>query len=872
MTEDPTPRRPLFRRAILRARNVSHVGRGARPVGQIALLPVFLLIASLSVGAVRDVHPANAGPALGDHTALSWREGAPYFTSARYAAERRFLRVETGRFSADFDTEQIAVVGFLAHATPRNEASATAAALEGALLPAAKLTLGVRVADTLFICRGRNPLTLDSHGHPARPLEFPVRVIESGRYFQKFALHDLDFRCAAGARLAASAWLEISIWPDRLSLTLVVRPEQTLTAADALLRLETGGGNDASRIEAPATWAAGHEHRATLTLSSEATALAPTEPADAAIRVIGAAPVRATVRWSAEELCHVVRLESPEWPTPTEGHYPMAMLDAWESTAVEIENRSSAPLRLPLLFEHAPPKSLTGFVPLLLDAAGWPLGFPVQISKNWHQVGPEAALPHAGPWMHGRAWLHVPAQSRVALRYGVTFARWGGLPTASLAQLSLVGWGHNGFWEQFALGAFGESLCFQPGRAMRRALLADLRPLLQRGFAQDERWAWPANVGGGDILVRYDARGRYVPFKRNVTRHVSPGPNLAHLVHEEIAADEAIRGRVEVFLPRTDDHVRVYLKIRYDALRRTPFSRLAFFELGAEHYNEADATALAWGDAARLGAEYTGASVRATPLAPWPAMGEAPWISLHGEKRDDTARTGQASRGLIVRAWQARLGGQSAPTPTFAATLTRPAKAHLGAAIVPPAGLTALEPGDYVEMLLELVALPLAAERYYGSNESFHAALAAHANTWRIVQREASRNRPMLRDASVAPAPTWPLTLAGPAEKQREISFTLEGGLGWVPVRLTGLRTPKGIELFRVNRAGRERVEQGDPARPFWQADFDPAKHTWSITYNLPAPDLPTRYVATLTSDEQVTPSSTPPPRVETRTTAESAP
>ena len=148
---------------------------------------------------------------------------------------------------------------------------------------------------------------------------------------------------------------------------------------------------------------------------------------------------------------------------------------------------------------------------------------------------------------------------------GVVALHWA---TTSLAQLSLAGWGHNGFWEQFALGSFGESFCFQPARVMRRALLTDLRPLFQRGFTRDERWGWPSNVGGGDTLVRYDPQGRYVAGKREVTRHVSHGPNLAQLDYEELSADEAVRSRVSVFLPQADDHVRVYLRLRYDVLRR----------------------------------------------------------------------------------------------------------------------------------------------------------------------------------------------------------------------------------------------------------------------------------------------------------------
>jgi hypothetical protein len=493
---------------------------------------------------------------------------------------------------------------------------------------------------------------------------------------------------------------------------------------------------------------------------------------------------------------------------------------------------------------------------MLVDARGQPTGIPVQISKNWHRARAGVELPYAGPWMHGRTSLHLAPHSRLVLRYGTTFARWGGLPSASLAQLSLVGWGHNGFWDQFALGGFGESFCFQPARVMRRSLLTDIRPLFQRGFARDERWAWTGNVGGGDTMVRLDPAGRYVPFQRNVTRYVSHGPNLAHLAYEEVSADAAVRSRVEVFLPRTDDCVRVYLKVNYTVSRPVEFSRLALFQLGADYYNDANHTLIAWGDANGLTAEHQPTPKPGARLLPaWEARGEQPWISLHGEPRADLERTGQASRVLVVREWRAVLGGQTVAAPFFAAVGSSGSKSRLAAELVPPPGLTALAAGDHVSMLLALVVLPRTAERYYGPAPDLSAALAAGANTWKLAHREAAAKRPVLRLPDHTEARGWPLAV--PAGAGPETAFTLHGGLGWIPVRLTGLDRPEGVELWRVTRAGREKVVQGDPDRAYWQTDYDDADARWTLTYNLPATATPAHYVALRRVPE---PAILPPP------------
>lgn len=434
------PLTPFRRRAACR--------RGA------GLLAVLLWGGVAAAEVPRLVPVVAAMPQSADHTALSWREGPPYFTTAPYASERRFLRLATGHFTVEFDTERIALTGYAAHPRPIDEASANAALGRADPLPPAQLQLALHVDGAIYTCVGRRPLAYDGHGLPAQPLEFPVRLIEGGRYFQKFALHELDFRDPGGRRPPVAARLEVAAWPDRLAFTLIVKPERPLAGARAWLRLQTAGGRDASLAVAPANWAAGVDQRATLAVDAAGDAVAPAEAPGVAITVMPEDPqARAAVRWNPEEHAHEIRLAAPRWPAPAEGIYPESKLDALEVYAVELRNDSAEPRAVRLTFNFVPPHAITGCVPLLLDTAGRPTGVPVQVSKNWHQpragYGP---LPYAGPWFHGRTLLHLPPRSRVALRQATTFARWGGVPGASLAQLSLVGWGHNGFWDQFALG------------------------------------------------------------------------------------------------------------------------------------------------------------------------------------------------------------------------------------------------------------------------------------------------------------------------------------------------------------------------------------------------------------------------------------
>jgi hypothetical protein len=60
----------------------------------------------------------------------------------------------------------------------------------------------------------------------------------------------------------------------------------------------------------------------------------------------------------------------------------------------------------------------------------------------------------------------------------------------------------------------------------------------------------------------------------------------------------------------------------------------------------------------------------------------------------------------------------------------------------------------------------------------------------------------------------------------------ITGGLGYVPVTFTGLKSYRDAGLWRDDGDGR--VDQSVHGQDFWQADFDATTRTWSLTYNLP--------------------------------------
>ena len=212
---------------------------------------------------------------------------------------------------------------------------------------------------------------------------------------------------------------------------------------------------------------------------------------------------------------------------------------------------------------------------------------------------------YQGPWFHGFTLLRLPPKSQVELEFALTYARWGGVPAASHAQLCLIGWGTNQRWDQAAIGSWGESITYDPDICLNRSMIDDVRPLMVWGMDQPKaKWSWTNNVGGGDFLVYVDPKGKRQYLTRMRAWYASHGPNLTDVTYAGVSADGAIAARLNVLTPRSDDINRAIHRIRYDVLKPTPFRRLAFYQVGADNYNDHQFTTLARGDATGLAEEW----------------------------------------------------------------------------------------------------------------------------------------------------------------------------------------------------------------------------------------------------------------------------
>jgi len=693
-------------------------------------------------------------------------------------------------------------------------------------------------------------------------------LVESGRFFQRRYMPGLSWQKGVPKNRSS---LELAAWPDRLLILLRIRPEtavpdggleMTLTFKRPGLKLlgpgvfalkgKSDGGTVIFPVDGSSTgrrahgrvcsfrlqigkWPAGRERQLGIVLypagrgfSSLLKNAVGNERSPVKVTAVQTRPVRAdlTAAYDRQQGWHYVGLRN-DVPDKT----PAGRNNRIERVALTLANSSGHPRVVRLCFGKAHTFGITGISAIIRDAKGNPVGLPVQISKNWHTREPGR---YKGPWYRGLTMLTVPASTTLKIEYVSVNAHWGGAAAASHAQLCLVGWGSNQLWDEAALGSWGESICFEPDQGQRGGAVLDTRPLMVHamGDAPKRKWGWTHNVGGADFLVYYDPAGRKQYNSRMRTLYRRYCPVLTETVYAGRSHNRNIDLQYTTSLYRSNDITRGVYRFSYDIRRDTPFSRLVLFQCGGDDYSYTGERKFARGNADGLAAEWnTSWGRNRYKTRPAELAGRVPWISMHEAVRRKNDGGAWANRGVIIRSWDAKLGGRPA----------RPWAAERGAKvrgrdtslidILPPPGVTKLLKGDYVRAVVEHVVIPQYAKDYYGPNANLRAALAKHANTWRMIHREAVGNDldvKVTRGRLVRTRPTMIEARGNRAE------FTITGGLGYVPLTISGL-TDYMDPLLEIKTGDKwERIDQSVHGRDFWQCDYDAGTRTWAITYSIP--------------------------------------
>jgi hypothetical protein len=801
----------------------------------------------------------------GDYTCMWW----PYGWRGRSPEGHRVFCVQTNQYGLAFDLDRASLTHLGLIEKPLPEAQAIAEPNDAVFrLPKVRLSAVLEVAGRTY-----------SAVAVASKRDAP-RILDHGRYFVRMELLDVRFVDDAGKALAdLHARYEFVCWPDRVAVLLHIKPEESLrqprlsmslqfddrsiavvdAAPQARLVRSPGEASGGFAVLRPgrARWfdeaapgrggtvgvqtpeAVGWRGNRPRTFALIVVPIRPAEEAAIAERVrdelgpqaadtvtaCGIEPYRHPLEVAYDEMrgCYRVRLghhDSDDW-------WPGEDPNRLERVALALRNprNSSRTLRL-LLAKQEKFEGVVGMSPMIRDGDGFPTGLPVQISKNWHE----------STWFDGATILQMPPARTADMEFTLAYAQWGGVPAVSHAQLCLVGWGENQLWHQVAIGAYGEAICYDPDVCLQRSMIDDMRPLLVRAMKEKdwsaERCGWTNNVGGGDFLVLFNPKGERQYLARMKTAYTRYGPNLAEVAYAGTTPDDGADVRIVLRHYRSDDITRGLYHVRYDVRKGVTFGRLAFFQLGADLYNDHQFRKLARGNVDGSVEEWTpNVDGRGYEREGLVCEGKVPWFSLHEAVPDPKSPGAWANRGLIIRSWKARLGGRDVPVPIAGVHRTKDKVPSVLVELTPPPGVTRLEPGDFVEADLELIVLPMSAADYYGPNAALRDALKANANTWRMVQREAVGNN-LAVSASVGTVESaYPVRVRCDADGNA--SFTVSGGIGYVPLTIAGLRDYRRCVLEHRTPAGWVAVDQSVHGHDFWQTDYDAQSGLWDLTLNV---------------------------------------
>jgi len=648
-----------------------------------------------------------------------------------------------------------------------------------------------------------------------------VRLWESGRYVQHYEFMELDFRSLTGEQLPCGAHLDLVAWPGSLTFNLDVSAAQRYTNATMRLGLKSEAGTWRQEVNVEGPWKQGEQKSISMTCHVPSASKV-VRSARIAVNTEGGQSF--PVRFDENKNCYVASVNrlKRNWKT---GYTDIRDYDEFKISV----DSSGSKCAVPFLLDMRPPANVTGLCPILCDEDGRPSGIPVQLSKNWHYG-------RMGAYLMAYTMLPVDKSATYTLR--IVYGFYGKLPSASHSQLSLVGYGGNGRWDQLAIGCWGETICFDMDMSCVDIAITDIRMLMVRNGIKGDKWSWTDAGWGGDWLnIQDDTQKKY--FQNSLkTAYLSQGPCLTNVKHEGYyGTNKEVDFTARVQTLRTDDYSRVFQKLRYTFTRDVSARKIWLFKLGRT--GRYATPRIAYGnidgcieEVAVPGMLKKGQlfldNVTLTGSAPW-------WVALPGAIHTSGKDWGTGYRALIIRSYEAVVGGNTYSNPTISAPVFTANPTNLEIELLPPADVSTFSKGDSIELDLELITLPRVADDYYGPNEAFRRHLTENPRSWKTTYREAKGNDLKVEVSGGRKLENYPLVIQ--VEKP-DVTVTVKGGVGAVPIRFEGLKSSQGYRLYQVVNGKRAKFDQSVHGNDFWQTDYDATTNSYRMSFNLPLDGL----------------------------------
>lgn len=534
--------------------------------------------------------------------------------------------------------------------------------------------------------------------------------------------------------------------------------------------------------------------------------------------------------------------------------------DEYDRLKFTLTNNSNETVKVPIQFYKTGNFGVEGMAPFLRDAnTGEPIGVPVQLTKNWHAYSTnkndfnyaatnDPKRSWSDTWFHGYTVIEVPAGQTVSYEFCITYAKWGGVFASSHAQLCLSGWGGNyQQWETSAIGSFGESFCYDPETAHGRSFIDDIRPLTV--YSMGGKYGWTACNGGGNFLIYGSTTEVPMAFKQVKTWFKKQGPNLTEVVYTGVTLDGKIQFEITANLPRTNDASRVYHTFKYTFLQDTTFRRMAFYQFGADNYNDNRWDTMVVGDDNGPASFTIGGTTYAgefeTPTANYEGYiggkmqritleGDGLWFVFNKAVALPHKSGPAANRMLNVISYNANLNGKTYTKPSFNLRYTTNYNMPclLTELTVPEEVGNKIEAGSVVEGVVEYINLPVEKSDYYGPSPVMNGIPAEDFNTYKIAYTYAKGGKYTVSASVGTVIKNTPIYVEG-VKEDTVAQIAIKGGIGYVPITFTNVPTYSGYRLEKKVGDAWEMVDQSVNGNDYWQAYYDANKGTFELTFNV---------------------------------------
>lgn len=689
---------------------------------------------------------------------IYWENGLPIADLARRPdswanpdmAANPDIIIETGYYNLRFDSDDIDLTGYDA-----SEGSDYISALTEQVINFSDAAILLKAYKDGVAYTARTGVVEEAG-------QLHVHLIESGQFVQRFDHTGLVFTDSEGNELGASGYFELTAWPDRVVFTL-----------------DFSDVSDIERTTIQVTSPDGNKHLKDSFSSKINLAVKPQD--DQTLSTLSAGKYITQAYQAEDKEALAVTFDNDQYAfridlDPDSISYPSA-INRFDEYVIEVSNPTDSEANIPLVFNQTTIPTITGTVMTLAEYDdGRPTGIPVQISKNWHKTD-DYEHHHEGNWLRGSSMVTLAANSSKTFKLRVIYGYWDAVGAVSHAQLSLIGYGDTHWkWDESALGAWGESMTYDPNQAIAAAFIADVRPSwttpLNSATADHN---WTENLGGGDFLKYFDENGDYRWAKQIKTAYRWTGPNMTEVLYSGLSDNDKLRFTYTTQLVRSNDYHRRFHSYKYEILEDIKPTRFVYHQMAADYYKMTK-----FDNYYRGNGSYLYNSVEAE-------HGGNEYVnSLYFKQRwlaiDDTEASDEvhANRGII--SWESLLNGavQTPYVHSYGRTWGTDTTLF---DISADSTTKTYQAGDVIEGRLEFILPAELNSDYWGADQAFADRLKGYENAWQAIQDEHIYNNMSVTVTQGTLQQNYPVVIdAADATVLAAFTIPADKGIGHIPV------------------------------------------------------------------------------------------